>query len=85
MKAPAMLSPQHGKESAMFFSGIVNPKQLAILTRALDDYCEANRIAANSPDRSDAGKMIMTLYEQGWRTRDELRAMLETRESHYNY
>ena len=44
--------------------GIAHPKQLTILTKALEDYCSAAH--------ADAGQKIMSLYERGVYSGEEL-------------
>jgi hypothetical protein len=49
----------------MLNQGIVHPKQLASLTRALRDYCQAANIEEGTPDYMDAGRRLMFLHELG--------------------
>ena len=57
-------------------TGILNEKQLAMVTRVLDVYCDANNIT--DPDtRLDLGEVLLRLFDRGARTELQLRAGLE--------
>ena len=62
----------------MPFSGFADPEQLKILTSVLDDYCHANCIEEWAPERAAAGRLILSLFEQGWQSHEELLGMLTT-------
>ena len=56
--------------------GILNGKQLALVTRVLDSYCDARRIT--DPDiRLDLGEMLLRFFDRGDRTELQLKAALE--------
>ena len=60
----------------MPFGGIVDPRQLAALTAALDDVCRSAGLESGSPECDDAAGFVMRLYWDGHRTSDELKAAL---------
>ena len=61
----------------MLFSGVIHPEQLTILTKALQQYCDAAHIEPGTPDYSEAGRQIIFLFECGIRTPEKLvKAML---------
>ena len=60
----------------MIFNGFAHPEQLTVLTKVLDGYCRNHKIASNSPERADAGRMVMSLFERGRHTSKELSAAL---------
>jgi hypothetical protein len=49
----------------MTFIGIADEAQLAILTKILDDHCAELRIANGDPARAEFGHRIMTLFNCG--------------------
>jgi hypothetical protein len=59
----------------MPFTGIAH---LATLTRALEDYCHANDISAHSPERDEAARVVISMFQKGWHTADELEIALAT-------
>lgn len=61
----------------MPFSGIVDASELAMLTGVLEDYCAAHGIEPSSPARLDAGYFLISLYENGVRTAEDLKAELD--------
>jgi hypothetical protein len=54
------------------FVAAVNPEQLAMMTRVLDDYCKERGIADASREREDTARLIITLFQHGCHTADEL-------------
>lgn len=56
----------------MPFTGIVNPKQLAVLTSALQSYCRENRIEVGSPEYYDVGRLALGLFKTGITTAEDL-------------
>jgi len=60
----------------MAFSGIVDSRQLAALTAALDDICRQAGLEPGSPECDDAASFIMRLYWNGHRTPEGLKAAL---------
>ena len=52
--------------------GIARPEQLNILTKALENYCSAAHIERGTPAHTDAGRQIMSLYERGVYSGEEL-------------
>ena len=58
------------------FDRIPNCEERAMLTALLDEYCHARHIAGDSKERDEVGRILMSLYEMGWRSSDELKAML---------
>jgi len=63
----------------MPFTGLTGPNQLSVLAHVVDDYCRSNKIAASSEEREEAARLLLSLYEQGWRTVEELKAALARR------
>lgn len=59
----------------MPFSGVVNPDELALLTRVLEQHCRNNHID-NETDRLLAATLIMSRFTSGARTIEELSAAL---------
>lgn len=60
----------------MRFSGIADPKQLAVLTALLNDICTAAGIEPHSDVREDIAGVLLDLYQNGHSSADELRAAL---------
>jgi hypothetical protein len=56
----------------MLPQGIVNPQQLAVLTKVLKDYCVVARIEPGTNAYEDAGRQVMDLYECGVSNANEL-------------
>ena len=52
--------------------GITYPRQLAILTKALEDYCSVAHIEPGTPAHHDASYQVMRLYENGLATEEEI-------------
>jgi hypothetical protein len=59
----------------MFSTG-ANPEQLAILTKAFDDYCQAHSIAEDA-DRESVAFVVMALFGGGATTPRRLKAALD--------
>ncbi len=57
-------------------SGVLNEKQLAMVTRVLDAYCSANRVTAPEM-RLDFGEILLRLFERGARTELQLSVAFE--------
>jgi hypothetical protein len=60
----------------MSFSGFADPEQLKILTSVLDDYCREHGIDDHSPERAAVGRLLVSLFEQGRQSREDLATML---------
>ena len=56
--------------------GVANSKQLAMMTKVLDDYCAAHRID-DPAVHQDMGALLLRLFDRGARSREELAAALE--------
>jgi hypothetical protein len=63
--------------STMRFNGIASPEQLALLHQIFDDCCRAAGIKPGDPDREILALRIMSLFESGLQTSEELMAALE--------
>lgn len=61
----------------MPLSGIVDSEQLKLLTTALDEYCRDNDIGPNSPERTDAGQIIIALFSNGAQNAEDLKTALQ--------
>jgi len=59
--------------------GIAYPKQLAMLTEALQDYCREAGIEPGTPAYEDAGCLVMSLFQDGISTAEELADALRVR------
>jgi hypothetical protein len=62
------------KRSAM--QGEANPQQLAMLTQVLNDFCQQHQIEAIC-ERENAAALIMSLFQRGYETADNLKGALE--------
>jgi hypothetical protein len=60
----------------MRFTETANPKQLAIMTEAFDDYCLARNVIDDN-SKEDAARMIFLLFEGGATTAEEIRLRLQ--------
>jgi hypothetical protein len=58
------------------FSKGANPEQLAILTKAFDDYCQAHSIEDDA-DRESIAFVVMALFDGGATTPGRLKAALD--------
>lgn len=56
--------------------GVADSVELAILTKALDDYCAAHHIVGD-PDRERIALKVMSLFKQGVSGPEQLLAELE--------
>jgi hypothetical protein len=72
------LSPIRREESIMPFTGVINPEQLSVLTKALQDYCRDVHIEPSTAAYNDAGRLALLLFESGITTADELTIALHT-------
>jgi hypothetical protein len=66
------MSSRYREESVMLPHGIAYPDQLAILTKALTDYCHQAHIEPGTQEYHHAGHMVWRLFESGVETREEL-------------
>ena len=60
----------------MSFTGIADSTQLNMLTSVLNTYCQGRGIVAASRDREDAARLIMSFFQSGITTEDQLQAAL---------
>jgi hypothetical protein len=60
----------------MPLSGIFGPEQLAMLSKVLDDYCTECGIERASSDHEYVGYRLMSLFDSGARTAEELKSAL---------
>ena len=56
----------------MLPKGIAYPRQLAVLTKALQEYCAEAHIEAGTLAHEDASRQVMDLYECGFTNAREL-------------
>ena len=63
----------------MLFNGIVDPEQLTILTTVLDEYCREAGIDRETPEHDQMARLVITLFNNGNSTLDELRGALDSR------
>lgn len=62
----------------MLAYGVADSAQLAILTKALKDYCARHPgLCRNERDREQIAQKVMSLFCQGIEDADELSAALE--------
>ena len=61
----------------MTHRGIAYPRHLSILYKVLDDYCQRYGIAANASEREDIAAMIVSFYELGMVTEEDLAEALD--------
>ncbi len=61
----------------MPFTGVIDPPQLAILTAALDDFCQRAGIKEDKFELERAGCRILSLFRQGATTAEALTAAVE--------
>jgi hypothetical protein len=60
----------------MFCEGVIRPKELAMLTRVLNDFCQEHEITARTA-RETTACMIVALYRHGYQTESELTYVLD--------
>jgi hypothetical protein len=60
----------------MPFSGVANPKQLAILTTALETYCRDAGIEPGTSAHEDAARLVISLFSTGSHSAEDLAAAL---------
>jgi hypothetical protein len=60
----------------MFSEGVIHPKELAMLTRVLNDFCQEHDIIAGAA-RETTACMIVALYRHGYQTESELIDVLD--------
>ena len=56
--------------------GIASPEQLDMLTRALDQYCDARHITSEQ-ERKNLAALIMDLFGRGLTSAEEILSALE--------
>jgi hypothetical protein len=56
--------------------GTYNPEELEMLCKVLDDHCAERGIERASREHEEASTLILSLYEKGMHTADELKAAL---------
>jgi hypothetical protein len=61
----------------MPLTGIVDPEQLDVLSKVLNDHCATCGIEPSTPEYEDAGYLVMSLFMRGAQTAEELKAALE--------
>ena len=59
-------------------NGIAHPEQLAILTAAFQEYCQAAHIEPGTPAYEDASRLVMILFGVGISDAAELARLLRT-------
>lgn len=62
--------------ASMTSRGIVTPRQLAMLTDALDEFCRENGIRRGSPEHEEASLRVMALFERGISSAEDLARQL---------
>jgi hypothetical protein len=60
----------------MFFSAIIKPEQLVIMTEAFEDHCHVQSIV-NESARENTAHLVMLLFQSGARTVEEIKAGLD--------
>ncbi|GLS30790.1 hypothetical protein GCM10007937_24980 [Mesorhizobium albiziae] len=63
----------------MCFNGIASPEQLAVLHQIFDDRCRAAGIQPGDPDHEILALRIISLFESGVQTAEEIIAALDER------
>lgn len=61
----------------MLAIGNYDPEQLKMLCAVLEDHCAKHGIERSSREHEEASTLILSLYENGARSADDLRAVLE--------
>lgn len=62
----------------MTFNGSIDPKQLSVLTKVLDEYCSQAGIAVDHPARERLGRRLMELVQGGMDQPSDLFAALNS-------
>ena len=57
--------------------GIAHPEELALLTAALEAYCRKAAIEPGSSSYEDAARLIMSLFNRGASSAEELAAAMD--------
>jgi hypothetical protein len=60
----------------MPFLGTVDPDQLSIITRALDEHCQTIGIPPDSVERENLASRVLALFGQGVTTLEDLKKAL---------
>jgi hypothetical protein len=60
----------------MPFFGTADPDQLSILTRALDEHCQAIGIPPDSVERQNLASRLLALFSDGVTNLEELKKAL---------
>jgi hypothetical protein len=60
----------------MPFLGMVDPDQLSIITRALDEHCQTIGIPPDSEERENLASRVLALFGQGVTTLEDLKKAL---------
>lgn len=60
----------------MPFLGTVDPDQLSIITRALDEHCQTIGIPSDSMERENLASLVLALFGQGVTTLEDLKKAL---------
>ncbi|MER9171224.1 hypothetical protein NKI12_28640 [Mesorhizobium australicum] len=61
--------------------GVVEPGELAMLAKILEEHCQSHGIAEDSRDREDLANRIMSLFTSGMTGIDDLKQALSGRDS----
>jgi hypothetical protein len=61
----------------MPFTGIYKPEELALLSKVLEDHRASWGIERPTSDYEDAAYLVLSLFEKGARTAEELKASLD--------
>ena len=62
----------------MPFQDAVNPDQLSILTRALNEHCQTVGIPPDSEERENLASRVFSLFRMGKTTLEELKQALSS-------
>jgi hypothetical protein len=61
----------------MPFTGLVDPEQLEVMSKVLNDHCASCGVEPSTPEYESAGYLVMSLFINGAQTVEELKAALE--------
>lgn len=61
----------------MTTNGVVNPGELANLTRLLDDHCRERGIIDGDPMRRELAHLLMTMFNNGFRDEGSIKRALQ--------